>query len=114
MSNHTPTPWTVEFLRWTPESEAVGFRIDSSYSVDHLPTGMRMHSIVNANCSEQPAYTACWTTEQIEANAAFIVRAVNAHDDLVATLQWLRDNYAAGRTLEINERIDSALAKATA
>ena len=44
----------------------------------------------------------------------FLVRAVNSHDDLVATLQWLRDNYAAGRTLEINERIDAALAKATA
>lgn len=95
---HTPTPWVLK-RSTMPHDGEYDFSINAS--------DVRVLAEVfgrDADGGRPPA----------EANAAFIVRAVNAHDDLVATLQWLRDNYAAGRTLEINERIDSALAKGTA
>jgi hypothetical protein len=41
-------------------------------------------------------------------------RLIAAAPDLLATLVWVRKNYAAGSTKEINERIDAAIAKAGA
>jgi hypothetical protein len=63
----------------------------------------------------------------VEANAAFIVRAVNSHEQLVAALKDAREllalngidfrdeaDYGNGRASDIIERIDSALADAEA
>jgi len=47
-----------------------------------------------------------------KANAALIVRAVNAHDTLVSTLKTLRENYR--NDSEHARLIDAALAKAEA
>lgn len=38
---------------------------------------------------------------------------IAAAPDLLATLEWVRANYAGGSTREINARIDAAISKAT-
>ena len=90
MAEHTPTPWRVEFLRWTPEAPICGFGIRSDYTHPNLPPDFRMCAIASANISERAAYTACFTPEEIEANAAFIVKAVNSHEALVSALEDAR------------------------
>ncbi len=62
MSNHTPTPWHIE-------SVAVG----AFKSVVSLVSGTD-GKVTNITCSD--------------ADAAFIVRAVNAHDAMVEAATW--------------------------
>jgi hypothetical protein len=70
MDKHTPTPWQYQWVRWMND---VDLKI-----VDHK-TG-RVLAILN-----KP--TPFLTVDEQEANAEFIVRAVNAHDELVAALK---------------------------
>lgn len=91
MAEHTPTPWRVDFARWTPDSPICGFGIRSGYSHPNLPSDFKMAAIASANISERAAYTACFTPEEIEANAAFIVKAVNCHEMLVKTLEGIAE-----------------------
>lgn len=96
MGEHTPTPWFVDLGRWTPDAPVCAFAIRSDYKAPNLPEGWQMHHIAGANISERAAFTACFTPEQIEANAAFIVKAVNSHDALVKALEpfaILADHY---------------------
>lgn len=78
MGEHTPTPWATEYRKGQ----------NSFYGQD----------IYEAATGETIA-TAAWypvalsdthTTTNREANAAFIVKAVNCHDDLVAALEEAR------------------------
>lgn len=62
MNKHTPTPWVIN-----PKAKAVVMTADG-------------HTICNCGCSSQ--YQDEW-----EKNAAFIVKACNAHDDLVALIK---------------------------
>ena len=68
---HTPTPWHVS-AHW-----------DSYYSPYYL-----LHGDVPAD-NEQ---TATSIRDQHEANAAFIVRCCNSHDQLVKALELTKDN----------------------
>jgi len=70
MIQHTPTPWRVV--------RAKGYRIDDV-------VGAKDQLI--ASFDGEPF-------EREQANAAFIVRAANAHDALIAALQSLHDNIA--------------------
>lgn len=63
MSKHTPTPWGV-------------------------PDGGTQPTITTADESKHIA-TMADTGDEMEANAAFIVRAVNCHEALVAALKGL-------------------------
>lgn len=87
-TKHTPTPWNVEG-RGNAKArcfiEAGEFRIVECVTRDH------------------------------DANAAFIVRACNAHDDLVAALREAHSALnGAPNTLGLHSQIEAALAKATA
>lgn len=91
MSNHTPTPWEV--------GEDVG---------------QAERSIVTAECRD---ICTCETGfGDAEANAEFIVRAVNAHDDLLnACREILRaDEYTPDwHVTDAIELAKAAIAKAT-
>lgn len=83
-TEHTPTPWTKQKCR-------CGDPLCRSWTVSGI-------------CSPQIS----------EANAAFIVRAVNAHDALVKVLAEARDYYTDGNELGefeqgLYQRIDAAL-----
>lgn len=86
---HSPTPWRLELGRVLADSPVFGFGIFSDYRHPLLPRDMKMHSIASANLYEHCAYTGCFTPEEIEANATFIVKAVNAHEGLVEHLRRL-------------------------
>lgn len=94
MSEHTPTPWRAKIARWKPDTEAFGFGIYSDYVHPRLPIGIEMHSIAGGGIYEHSSFSACYTPEQIEANADFIVKCVNSHEALVAALRQLHDNNA--------------------
>lgn len=76
MSAHTKTPWHVY----------------DSYSDDRYPGIDAVgSSIVIFGCEDDETGVRGSTPEESFANAAFICRAVNAHDDLVAALKDLLD-----------------------
>lgn len=96
--SHTPLPWAARGR--------------------YVGTANSMASV--AECIDQNGN---WTNEpRALANAALIVRAVNAHDELVAALKNTRSaladvrlNGAGARLLTLDiEAIDAALAKAEA
>lgn len=71
MSEHTPLPWEAKF-------------------VPAQPSGMSTYEIVRVGCDVAIA-TVHYPGLPLEADAEFIVRAVNSHDDLLAALegaQW--------------------------
>lgn len=68
MSAHTPVPWTAGFH---------GLTVDAVHPVRNDATGTTPLAFT----------TGYFGLEQQEANTAFIVRACNAHDDLVAALR---------------------------
>jgi len=90
MAEHTPTPWFAEFVRWNKDAPAAGFAIRSDYSHLGLPDGMRMCAIASGNLSEHASFTACFTPEEIEANASFIVLACNNHARLTRENEAMR------------------------
>jgi len=96
---HTPTPWFQDgsAIREEASDLIVCRASDGGHLTEVLLTG-----------------------DQIEANAAFIVRAVNAHDDLVKALKALTDCFdESGELCETAqdqlsvalEKADSVLAK---
>lgn len=93
-TEHTPTPWAV----WTaPDGKPYGKAVFKSEDGSRVTTWPFV-----CDCGGAPN----------EANSAFIVHAVNSHDDLIETLQWVRANHSAWTTEIINARIDAALSRA--
>lgn len=104
-ATHTPTPWNVT----RDENDARALIRDGNF--------MRV-----AECGR------AFVPGIAEANAAFIVRACNAHDELVATLKFAKESIVQNRTLDearndralneamvaVENRISAALAKAGA
>ncbi len=83
---HTPTPWEVSY-----------------YDYDNNGP---IYCIENVTRSTTP--------EEHKANAEFIVRACNAHDDLVEALKYSRKFIPHNHPDKPWEEIDAALAKAGA
>jgi hypothetical protein len=78
MSNHTPTPWFV------------GAQNDALYIIDRKPRPSTDDIAPNQDvCVVAKTYNQGRATGREDANAAFIVRACNAHNDLVAALKNL-------------------------
>lgn len=69
-TQHTPGPWTR-----TPEER---FKHDSSAGIKG-PNGNYLAAALDFNRTDRD--------EEVEANAEFIVRACNAHDELLAALE---------------------------
>lgn len=103
MAEHTPTPWTW-YWRESVEDDCSIFAdcgITSETRPGHVYTVVRC-----------PRYQ---TKEQWATDAAFIVRAVNAHDDLVATLkECVSEFYVIKKGETVSKRALAALAKAGA
>lgn len=87
---HSPTPWRTNVAR----------RSDGQIIVVHVVTS---DGTSVAQMAGHPNETA---------NAAFIVRAANCHDDLVTTLRQSRKTFEALQLWNCVSTIDAALAKA--
>lgn len=88
MNTHTPTPWTVK-SRTTP----------GQFVTETLIVNDQGHVIAVLHC-------------EAEANAQFITRACNCHDDLLEALRDLRDAaHSGGFPHEAIKRADTVLAK---
>ena len=81
-TKHTPTPWTVE------DPTGTGLVIVQA----NLPT---YHWAFIATVDTDMDATTQIDHPVMEANAEFIVRACNAHDDLLAALTKLKDFVAS-------------------
>lgn len=92
---HTPGPWFMSGVR---------FRMN----------GGEWHSINRYDeDKKQDENIACVGFDPRTSNGLADAHLIAAAPDLLAALRWVRGNYAAGSTAEINARIDAALAKAT-
>jgi hypothetical protein len=89
---HTPTPWTTGL-----------------YDASVAFTQIGVHVAVCKPDLSLLAVCGPARDEQSEADAAFLVRAVNAHEELVSLLKTME--YMAPNT-ELNNRIKKAIAKA--
>jgi hypothetical protein len=94
--SHTPTPWSVQAINGTMDREIKLFK-QPNYLYSPMP-GVRVKG------------------HNAEANAEFIVRACNAHDELVAALEvaftMAKRTYHAGHNVPELEQIQRAIAKA--
>lgn len=115
MGEHTPTPWLYRphkyddwgWIRGQPEEgESVGPIIATARSGKY-------------ETPEQWDEHRRNKTDPFEANAAFIVSAVNSHDALVKALEFIRDGYANQDVNHVDYRVKvyqvalETLAKAT-
>lgn len=81
MSEHSPLPWSI-YVQETPTlDDAVA---ELAYQVHNSEPFAGKVWLLNAD-GKCPASTGCGPTS--EANAAFIVKAVNSHDAIVAALE---------------------------
>ena len=94
--NITPTPWRVE----------EGTDLIWGACTDDPSTYGMGYSIVEGKIPGFKPYKP--SMKEREANAAFIVKAVNAHDALVDCLKWL--DRKGGLGIEVHERIRGLLA----
>jgi hypothetical protein len=91
MSEHTPTPWTVERnAPWSIKTNARAIIDKDRFAVAWAPAW----DIADADSVAAP--------EEGAANAAFIVKAVNSHDALVKALEEIR--YITGHPIGLTER----------
>ncbi len=75
MSKHTLTPWCVE--------QSGAYDVIAAYTEDGYFQLAKILTPPNCKSPDQ---------------AAFIVRAVNAHEDLVGMLEWLLETFTDGRS----------------
>jgi hypothetical protein len=78
-AKHTPTPWTASEMTMSRR--------------DWLTLNPHDGYAIQTVCRNSNVVAAVWAEDGVEEkdNAAFIVRACNAHDDLVATLTDARE-----------------------
>jgi hypothetical protein len=94
--NHTPTPWVAKGQQVFDQTE---------HAVSLAYCGIVAGAGV---CKDGKIRSFGVDEETAIANAAIIVRAVNAHDILVRALVWMRDNCGAA-PLNIRRVADDAL-----
>lgn len=80
MSNHSPTPWHVDVTYLGKDRQRTDFVIRSK--ADSLPDGSRVAIISDGSHVLDPK-----PNEAAAANATFIVRAVNSHEELLEALK---------------------------
>lgn len=94
MAEHTPTPWGADKFGSVRAEAGQG-------------------DVIAMVCTPCGVDEERWERGQV--NAAFIVRACNAHDELVATLEDVQRLLAAqphGQVTRVYARVKAALAKA--
>ena len=97
VASHTPTPW-----RFGPNAFGTIF-IYTVARVEVAPTGFMAPTLI---CGGDGHRTLT------EANAAFIVRAVNSHEALITALEKLEQQLAYGQINNAIMIVDDALAAA--
>ena len=106
MSDNTPLPWRIDGYKTRPTTEPYGALIVSD-------RGDGFHFRV-ALCAKHPGIN----TETSKANAALIVKCVNAHDALVKALQaiagWGTINLSAEHEHGLRDTIKSIADRAVA
>lgn len=106
-SKHTPTPW-IEGKRDDSKPKAM---IDPTFHGNYI-------NIDPGNGGNGVSAVAQVIGPDREANAAFIVRAVNSHDELLSLLKEIQEEFVAGRKLGIEPgshyalKVRDAIAKA--
>lgn len=111
-SKHTPTPWKTDRRNGNFNKGIIDIRPLAPNCCD-LVDSNRLIATVN------PKYNPITISAgEADANAKFIVRACNAHDDLVAALERFVNIYQSSLELHFGEehskQIRAALAKAKA
>jgi hypothetical protein len=86
MSDHTPTPWEV-----VPSTEHHGPYISGPHGGDICDFYAMSNYLAASVRNGGTSYPIPHQGEAADANAAFAVRAANAHDDLVAALRKARN-----------------------
>lgn len=95
MSEHTPTPWYLETTSaglWIGIEKAAGGKVGDI--------------IVSLDVGEE--YNP-WHNELAAANAAFIVKAVNLHDELVAAVRSFLADYDGFDDFQLDRRVDEPM-----
>ena len=89
MTKHTATPWTI---------------VKTDYKTDSVIFGADDLDVCETNGKDNT---------QKEANATFIVNAVNSHDELISLVKLLDQHEGSeGWSKGMRERIDNVIAKA--
>jgi hypothetical protein len=107
-ATHTPTPWETEIS--VSNYGLLGIRKANG-------SKLGICSVIGADGAHNPRYGI--SADEAKANAAFIVRAVNSHDDLLAAckellrLSEISDEEWAPQ-IKANNSARAAIAKATA
>jgi hypothetical protein len=103
-ATHTPTPWTHDAESDWPSEDFVLIEIRAG--------NKRITELGGSNDADEEE--PCSNVETTRANAAFIVRAVNSHDELLAACKSLMDKLSIRRDPTMTIEDDSALAIAHA
>lgn len=114
-AQHTPTPW-----EYVPSNENHGAYVVAPHGGDICDCYAMSNPYSSAVCNGGNSYPIPFQGYEADANAEFIVRACNAHDELVMALQdgrtqieYLHQKFqATGSGNGTLARIDAALAKA--
>lgn len=101
MADHTPTPW---FLAGLVQRDAPAVR-------EHPSLPSKYWEIGESEVDFPPALACVWHGE----DARFIITAVNAHDELLATLEAVRSMLVGWQMdkIPLYGRVLAAIAKAT-
>jgi hypothetical protein len=105
MTDHTPTPWYVMESTGQMDSKA---KFETGSKVLIFSDDCEHHPIADCSCNHS-----CRMPDEQEDNAAFIVKAVNAHDALV---DYIKSSASAGcatadHLLKVHGIVEVGLAK---
>ena len=96
IAERTPSPW---LLHYQPPDTQVGDGLDFSIQAVNGPV----------ICLISESYQ---TPQQLRADLNFIIRACNAHDDMLAALEAVTAEWREGYGLRCKPQVDAAIAKA--
>jgi hypothetical protein len=119
MTQHTPTPWKATIARMRDDQPAFGFsimagaKLASVCSAGVYETNLRIYGLTPTPEDMKPKF---YTAEELEANAKFIVRAVNSHDFLIEVcenaLKFVTRHYSRIDGQNLKEELETVLAEA--
>lgn len=111
MRKHTPTPWTKHPYSKSAPSEVTG-KNDKTWTYHHATIGRGEKMIAQVLMSTGAGgYSEVDNIPEFEANVEFILRACNAHEELLAALKDVNEN-TKDDSPDMWQRVEDAIAKA--
>lgn len=103
---HTPTPWKCR----DANGRFLAGQSDWSASNDEIPSHTSV-PVLAGDTTVALVVVEGWSEKKLEANADFIVRACNAHEDLIGMVKLLRDrlNKIPPANMLSNEKLQGML-----